>query len=149
MNCLTEHSIVRQLAEHVARRLTQRAIEELQEMTDTLGSGEDSGFENIWEEICVQVQHDESVMWAAYVETMEGMLLGLVEEMPNHEQEALWLVTDQGEEWECEDEDQREAYPVLHEDIVKYLFNEHLIPKAWRWSNERISVYMKSASAID
>jgi hypothetical protein len=146
---LSESSIVRQLAEHVARRLTLRAIEDLQSMMEVLGSGDDSGLESVWEEICVQVQYEQSVMWEAYVETMEGLLFGLVEELPSHEQEALWLVTDTGEEWDCEDEDLREAYPVLHEDTVRYLLNEHLLPEAGRWSNQRISTYLERASAID
>jgi hypothetical protein len=149
MQRLSEHSIVRQLADHVARRLSRRAVEELQGMTEVLGSGDDSGLESVWEEICAQVQHEQSVMWEAYIETLEGLLFGLIEELPTHEQEALWLVTDQGEEWDCEDEDQREANPVLHEDIVQYLINEHLLSEAGRWSNERISAYLERSSAID
>lgn len=149
MKDLSEYAIVRQLAEHVTRRLTQRAIEDLQDMTEVLGGGDDSGLESVWEEICVQVQYEQSVMWEAYAQTMEGLLLGLVEELPNHEQEALWLVTDQGEEWDCEDEDRLEAYPVLHEDIVQYLVNEHLLPEAGRWSNGRISSYLERASSFD
>jgi len=149
MQRLSESFIVRQLAEHVARRLTLRAIEDLQSMTEVLGSGDDSGLESVWEEICVQVQYDQSVIWEAYVETMEGLLFGLVDDLPSHEQEALWLVTDQGEEWDCEDDDRREAYPVLHEDIVRYLLNEHLLPDAGRWSNERTAAYLERASAID
>lgn len=149
MKTLSEHSIVRQLAEHVSRRLCQRAIEELQGMTEGLGSGDDSGLESVWDEICVQMQYEQSVMWEVYVETMEGLLFGLVEELPTHEQEALWLVTDPGEEWDCEDEDQREPYPVLHDDMVRHLLNEHLLPEAGRWSNDRISAYLERATAID
>lgn len=149
MHRLSEHSIVRQLAEHIAGQVTQRAIEALQCMTEGLGSGGDSGLESVWEEICVQMQQDQSVMWDAYVETLEGLLLGLVEELPRHEQEALWLVTDPGEEWSDEDEDQRGTNPVIHDDIVDHLLNERLLPEAEHWSNERISAFFERASAID
>ena len=118
-------------------------------MTETLGSGDDSGMENVWEEICVQVQYDEFPMWGAYVETAKALLVGDVEDLPAHEREALWLRSDQGDEWDSEDENEREAYPVLNDDIVDYLWNEHLLPEAGRFSNERTRGYFDRATAPD
>lgn len=149
MKKLSEFSIVYDLAEHVARHMTERTLAELQDMTETLGNGDDSEMENVWEEICVQVQYDEFPMWNAYVETVKALLLGAVEELPSHEREALWLKSDQGDEWESEDEDQREAYPVLNDDIVNYLWNEHVLPEAGRFSNKRTRGYLDRATAID
>lgn len=149
MKQFSEFSIVRQLAEHVARQVAQRTIEELRDMTETLGSGDDSGMENVWEEICVQVQYDEFPFWAAYVHTAKGLILSTVENLPAHEREALWLKSDQGEEWDSEDEEQREAYPVLNDDIVAYVWNEHLLPEAGRFSNERTRGYLDRATASD
>ncbi len=149
MKKLSEFSIVYDLAEHVARRMTQRTIEELQDMTETLGSGDDSGMQNVWEEICVQVQYDEFPFWDAYVQTAKGLILGTVEDLPAHEREALWLKSDQGDEWDSEDEDQREAYPVLNDDIVDYLWNEHVLPEAARFSNERTRGYLDRATEPD
>lgn len=149
MHRLSEHSIVRQLAGHVARQVTERAIEILQGMAEGLGSGDDSGLENLWEEICVQVQYDQSVMWEAYEESMEGLLLGLLEELPSHEQEALWLMTEPGEEWIGEEDDQREAYPVMAGDVIEYLMQEHLLVEAGRWSSDRISAWLERASSLE
>ncbi len=149
MKQLSEFSIVRQLAEHVARRMAQRTIVELQDMTDTLGSGDDSGLENVWEKICVQVQYDVFPMWGAYVDTAKALLVGDVEDLPAHEREALWLRSDQGAEWDSEDEDERETYPVLNDDIVDYLWNEYLLPEAGRFSNERTRGYLDRATATD
>ena len=59
---LSEVAIVWQLAEHVAHGLTRRVIAVLQGMTDHLNSGEDSRLKSVWDEICVQVQGEESVM---------------------------------------------------------------------------------------
>lgn len=129
--------------------MTRRAIEELQDMTETLGSGDDSGMENIWEEICVQVQYDEFPFWDAYVQTAKVLILGTVEDLPAHEREALWLKSDKGDEWDSEDEDQREPYPVLNDDIVDYLWNEHLLPEAARFSNKRTLGYLDRATSTD
>jgi hypothetical protein len=101
---LSEAAIVRQLAEHTAKRLTSRVITALQRMTEGKQSGEDSGLENIWDEICVQVQCEEFLSWDSYVETVRAMIGGDVEALSLHEREALWLQTQKGIDWAYQDE---------------------------------------------
>jgi len=149
MKCLSEIQIVRDLAEATAKRVTRRAILALQRMTDCLGGGDDSELKNTWEEVCVQVQFEQSVMWDAYEQTMCAFLAGGVELLRTHEREALWLQTPQGEDWDCEDETDREPYPVFNIDIIQYLLRAHLLAEAERWSNPRIRAYMDRATAID
>jgi hypothetical protein len=86
---LFEFSIVRQLAEHVARHMTERTIAELQDMTETLGSGDDSGMENLWEESCVQVQYDEFPLWDAFRNFIRAAGRFTNESRPNHDIEKL------------------------------------------------------------
>ena len=59
---LSEWRIVRRLAEQVCQRITRRVIRSLRELVDGLQSGDDSGLTNAWEEICVQVQGEQSVI---------------------------------------------------------------------------------------
>jgi hypothetical protein len=146
---LSHSQVVHQLAEHVALRLTRRATRDLQRMTEHLGIGDDSGLTNVWEEICVQVQFQESVMWDVYVETANTLLAGDVENLLPHEREALWLQTPEGVDWDCEDEADRDAYPVLNDDVVEYLWRDYLLPEADRWSNRRIRAHLDRAMATD
>jgi hypothetical protein len=146
---LSQTQIVHDLADCTAKRVTRRAILALRRMTDYLGSGDDSELKNTWEEICVQVQFEQSVMWDAYEQTMCAFLAGEVELLRTHEREALWLQTPQGEDWDCEDNTDRDPYPVFNDDIVRYLLQAHLLAEAGRWSNPRIRVYLDRATATD
>lgn len=59
-DALSEHRVVRELADHVARRMTRKVIPELQCMRTTL-SGDDSEIRTVWDEVCTQVQRERSV----------------------------------------------------------------------------------------
>jgi hypothetical protein len=146
---LSQTQIVRDLADGTAKRVTRRAILALQRMTDYLGSGDDSELKNTWEEICVQVQFEQSVMWDVYEETMCALLAGEVELLKPYEREALWLQTPQGEDWDCEDDTDRDPYPIFNDDIVQHLFQEHLLAEAGGWSNPRIRAYLDRATTTD
>jgi hypothetical protein len=65
---LSATAIVAAVAEHAAERITSRAIRGLQRMPSGI-SGEESGLANVWNEICVQVQHEHSFAWNAYDQT--------------------------------------------------------------------------------
>lgn len=93
---LSEISIVRQLAGHTAQRVTRRVITALQQLTDCKLSGDDSLLENAWDEICAQVQAEQSLYWDAYVETVRAFLRSELKNLAALEREALWLQTKQG-----------------------------------------------------
>lgn len=65
--------IVLDWADETSRQITQRIIAELKTMTDGMQSCEDDGLENIWEEICVQLQMDFSVCWGLYDEIVRDL----------------------------------------------------------------------------
>lgn len=137
----SESAVVRALAKAVCQRITRRMIATLQKMNDGLLSG-DSGLQNTWDEICVQIQYDRSIFWDAYDETVRSLVVSEVEELQTYEREAIWLQTTEGIDWRCKDESRREPYPVWNRDIVEYLLNEHLYNEAGRWSNQRIREYL-------
>ena len=56
-------------------------------------SGDDSPLKDVWEEFKDQVQQEESVVFDAYVETIEAICHGLVVSLPQHELQLLWLDT--------------------------------------------------------
>lgn len=147
---LSEAAIVRQFAQHTAKRLTSRFIKDFQRMTKGKQTSDDSGLENIWDEICVQVQCEEFFSWDAYVETARAMIGGDVEALSPHEREALWLQTQQGIDWAYQDEGPHKSdYPVCIEDVVEYLWTDYLLPEADRWSNQRIRAYLDRSTRTD
>jgi len=57
-----QKSLIRDYAKAAGEKVCEQVITELEKITTTL-SGDDSPLENPWEEICVQVQGEESFFW--------------------------------------------------------------------------------------
>ena len=75
-----EQHIVAAWAKQLSDKLLKESISALEQMDSSeMLSGDDSGLKNVWEEICVQVQDEQSFFWDTYVETMESLLSGYVE----------------------------------------------------------------------
>ena len=146
---LSERAIACQLAKHTAARVTRRVITSLQRLTDCKLSGDDSRLENIWDEICVQVQGDTSYAWDAYLDTVTAFLTTEVKGLADYEREALWLQTEPGTDWVCAEEKERDPSPVCHDHIVEYVLHEGVLAEAGRWSNPRIRAYLDCSSARD
>lgn len=138
---LSESAIVRAVAAEAGRRVTRKVIVQLQQMTDTL-SGEDSPLKTTWDEICVQIQHEESNYWDVYDETVHAIVAGYVGELLEHEQESLWLQTQEGIDWICEEPEERDECGVNADEIVDYLVHEYVYAEAGLWSNPRIRAYI-------
>jgi len=137
-----EEKIVEELASEIGKRITRKTIRDLQKMGEEFMQSGDSGLENVWDEICVQVQYDKSMFWDLYDDIVHGIVGGYVPELPKHEREAIWLQTREGEDWSCEDTEEREEYPVFEGDIINFLVHEYVYHEAGRWSNARIRAYI-------
>jgi hypothetical protein len=145
---LSESTIVKAVAEQSARRIARRAIAALQRMEQTM-SGDDSGLSTTWDEICVQVQYEESYYWDAYDETVKAIVAGYVSDLPVHEREAIWLQTEPGFDWDCDESETPVAYPVIDDEITEYITSEYVYAEAGRWSNARIRAYIDRSSLRD
>ena len=145
---LSESSIVRTVAEQAARRITRKVIRELREMTGTM-SGDDSELKTTWDEICAQVQYEESFNWDAYDHTVRAVVGAHIGGLPKHERDALWLQTEAGSDWECEESGDREADPVRDDDIIDWVTREYVYAEAGNWSNARIRAYIDRSSMRD
>lgn len=146
---LSESRVVWNLAEQACQRVTRKIIRDLQELKNGLLSGDDSGLTNTWEEICVQVQGEESISWSLYGLTLKQLVSREVDRLLPHEREAIWLQTPSGEDWDAQDEKSRVEYPVVEDEIVDYLMNEYIYPAAGDWSNKRIRKYVEQSSRRD
>ena len=103
-------------------------------------SGDDSPLDSVWDEICVQVQSEESAFWDAHLHTIRSVINGRVQTLPPFIKQALWLQTDPGVEWWLENED-AETCPHWEEDVVEYVLHE-VLSCAADWTKERISPYL-------
>ena len=60
--------------------VVDRTITILQQMKgDLLVSGDDSVLQNTWEEVCVQVQGEESFFWEIHLDIIEDLLDEMIE----------------------------------------------------------------------
>lgn len=91
-------SIVEEYGAAAAMALAERVRERLRESQHTM-SGEGSGLQSTWEEICVQVQGEETPYWDAYVMMIRDTVSSELFLLPRHEQAAIWLWTYEGEDW--------------------------------------------------
>ena len=139
---LSESDVIRAFAETICKRVTRKSISQLQRMTSGLLSGEDSGLENTWDEICAQVQYQESIHWDLYDDTVRDVARIEIQELQHHERQAIGLQTPEGFDWLFEGESARDACPVVEDDIVEYLVREHIYSCAANWTNKRIRAYL-------
>lgn len=90
------------IEEHIvaswAAKLSERAVTDvvlhLEGMEATLSG--DSGLENVWEEVCAQVQGEESIDWSTYEDIIVDLLHSVVKGLDRDAQLALWAATDSG-----------------------------------------------------
>lgn len=139
---LSEANIILEVAEHVCRQVTRKVIAQLRGMHEGLQSGDDSGLKSIWDEICVQIQDEYSPYWDAYEHVVTSIVKYHIEKLLDHEREAIWLQTKNGNSWDCDDDDPRHSYPVDMTDIVDYVLDEYVYEEAGKWSNARIRAYL-------
>lgn len=112
-------------------------------------SGDDSGLKTTWDEICVQVQDEESFYWDAYDHTVRTVVGAQIGGLAKHERDALWLQTEAGADWDSERQGDSEADPVRDDDIIDYLAREYVYAEAGNWSNARIRAYIERSNMRD
>ena len=112
-------------------------------------SGEDSGLSTIWEELCAQLQFEQSSHWDMYDRTVRETIQEVVDELPPFEREALWLLTNEGSDWECEDEEERANYPVCISDIVEHVVENGIYEEARCSTNPSVLKYLQRKFADD
>jgi hypothetical protein len=137
--------IIAEFAERECKRIAQKVIRQLKSMTDGMQSGQDTPLANIWDEICVQVQGEESVMWEAYLDDTLALITIEATALEPMAKTAIWLQTDQGFEWSVGHEDQ-ETSTFCEEDIAQHILDTFVLSAAADWTNKRIRQYLERES---
>ena len=135
-------------------------------MKDLL-SGDDSGIRNTWDEVCAQVQGEQSFYWEAYEDTIDSVILSELRKLPEVELCALWLQTDEGTDWQDKTQSQSalgvdrppfpdemvegeltdtdsspSEIPLCETDIIPTI-SQRVYELAEDWSNRRIRAYLR------
>jgi len=123
---------VEKIAEAAYKRYANKVIAELQSMgREAMQSGDDSPYNNVWEEYAAQVQGEESVFWEMYEEMVEQWCGAIVQAFSQTEREFLWLFSEAGQNW-TRDIDYDKEHGIPHEpeeadfwgeDIIKELYS--------------------------
>ncbi len=112
-------------------------------MTDGMQSGDETLLKNIWDEICVQVQGEESVMWEDYVDTIQPLILSEVARLDATLKQAIWLQSEESFDWRFDNKDHEG--PIVCEDdvIANYILKDFVLSAAADWTNKRIEKYLE------
>jgi hypothetical protein len=144
-----EDHVLMAFSDDIADRISKKTIAALQKTTDTL-SGEDSELINVWDEICSQVQFENSTYWDAYQNTTTSIVLGYVGKLKKHEKMVVWFQTEEGMGWLCDDENvDKKDPPMSDDDIAEYIVREYVFKVAGTWSNKRIRAFIDRSQRTD
>lgn len=148
---LTDHPAYRVVSEH-ARALGSRigllVASDLKRMREPLLSGDDTCLTSVWEEICVQVQGEESHFWGAYAQIMRDQVLARLQEVSRPELEMLWLRTESGWDWlwDVVNAEKGEAppHPGIDEDAVaQWIVQDFIKPLAEEYESNSVSRFLR------
>lgn len=129
-----------------------KAVAALKSMKgNSLLSGDDSGLRNVWEEVCVQVQGEESFYWDTYLDVIDDLLTAFVEELSQQDRLALWLRTEAGYDWldEVNDGNADGTEPPVLIDQVSDDLKSDLLARAADFESTATRRYLASQDGDD
>jgi hypothetical protein len=113
-------------------------------------TGDDSPLTSVWEEICVQVQGEESFYWEAYLETIDQYASSLVTPLSSNQKRALWLQTQEGLDRLRGNDRESDAANVPFDDLaIAELIRDRVLGLAGSYSNHRIDRCLEAGSELD
>lgn len=129
-------------AQKLKNGIVRRVIRSLQSMEgeDLLLSGQDTGLRNVWDEICVEQQYQESVASDVYRCTIACLIDGEWDECSPNDLRKLWSLTDEGFDWWLENEEGAQE-PYSTDDIREMILTE-VLNKASNYTNSRIQAFI-------
>lgn len=118
---------------------------------NSLLSGDDSVLTNVWEEVCVQVQGEQSFYWDTYLDVIDDLLTGFVEELSPQDRLALWLRTEAGYDWldEVKRSDADGNEPAVSIDQVSDYLKSDLMARAADFQSTATRRYLASQDGDD
>ena len=135
-------TVVADLAAQLTDGVARKAVHCLQRRggknLPPVGKG---GLKSVWDEVCVQVQGQESTLSRAHVATLRDLIASEVKKLTTPELQALWLQTHRGEDWWVDLDESWDGVPYEVDDIVDHVL-DRVIAMAADWSNKRVAAYL-------
>jgi len=141
-----ENRIVSELAEAVCKRIARQTRMALTKIAGSGLSGDDSPLDNIWDEICAQCQHENSIFWSHYEDMIRSFVTKFVQKLPRIEVEAVYVQTDDACDLTDKEAEQKHI-PINESSVVDFIIQQHVYPLAGDWSNKRIRKYIYGEDA--
>lgn len=138
---MSEKALVQTVAKLALDRTVAAVVDNLDSMDGGL-SGDDSGLDTVWEEICVQVRHEQSFSWDLYDELVRDLISQELPKLQDHEKAAIWLQTDEGISWLYDDEEDRDEDVSVDEELLNYIAGT-LYSRAADFERDSITEYME------
>ena len=132
--------IVFYLADALCQTLCRKTIRTIQQMDFAETLGQDNGLINTWDEICVQVQFQYSMVWNIYEHVVENTIEAYISDLKPYERAAIGLHTDEGMELTSNN---RELL-FADDELTDYIAHRYVYREAANWSNSRITAYLES-----
>lgn len=147
---LTDHPAYRVVTEHasaLARRIAQEIVTDLRAVQAPLLSGDGTPLTSVWQEICVQVQGEESIFWDAYLQSMRDFALSRLASVSPPELEMLWFGTEPGWDWLWDvvnAEDSAPRHPGVDDEVVAHwIIREFVMPLAEEDDSELVARFLR------
>lgn len=134
--------IIEEIANNEVEKICNKVINHFTK-TGNLNIVDNSILKNAWDEICILFYSCELVNGDQYDEAIYGCIIDVIKNMPLYILQAIWLQTDEGIDWLCDDEqreEDEEVPPVYLQDVILYIKSK-VLAKADNWSNCRIRRY--------
>ena len=126
-------SIIDNEAKQLIRSAVRKCVKTLQSFKRESGMLQsDDVLENIWDEICVQVQAQYSAMWELYEDLIHSIIEQTLQKFNDNQLLILWLQTDEGWDWQ---------YDYEHEIVPKEPFDDNGFPESFDILNIRTFVF--------
>lgn len=150
--CNYYENLIREAGEDIIQRLVRSWIRQLQKIKrkdGMMASPDDSGLENLWDDVCVQIQGERSMFWNLYEDYLYDMIYSQLEKRCTwNELEILWTQTREFQEKvaaaddDCFDEKDPTPWKGIHmENLADWCLSE-LLGVAGNYNNIRIEEYI-------
>jgi hypothetical protein len=87
-------TIIKGVSDISCNKITGRVIRFFQKMKEGMQSGVDTRLKNVWDEICVNVQEEESILFSCYLDTARKYIHNEVEKLDECIKKTIWIQTD-------------------------------------------------------
>jgi len=135
---MNELNLLIKLNNYHLPRIGWRVIRSLMKIKDAILSGDESGLTNTWNEICIQVQGEESFHWKIYLETIDDFIKY---ELKKEDDSILHLLSFFGKIKDSTFSDEEEL--IYDESFAIQEIMNYILTEAENYSNSRIRKYLE------